>query len=94
MWRGQNKGGDGGGRMRTRGRGRWMKRGAAGLPSHLVTKGGDGLDSGIFLSRNGDVEGWAASGPVRRDGGEREGLGGRVIRTCDQRERGGLAYLM
>ena len=56
----------------------------------------DGPDpcSGIFLPWNGDVEGWAASGPLRRDGGEREGLGGRVIRTCDERERDGLAYLM
>ena len=43
----------------------------------------DGLGpcSGIFLPWNGDVEGWAAGGPVRKDGREREDLGGRVIRT-------------
>ena len=37
---------------------------------------GPGPCSGIFLPWNGDAKGWAASGPVRRDGGER-GSGGK-----------------
>ena len=55
---------------------------------------GPGPRSGIFLPWNSDIECWAANGPVRRDGGERQGLVGRVIRTCNEWERDGLAYLM
>ena len=50
-------------------------------PAHV--RDGPGPCSGNFLPWNGDVEGGAASCPVRRDSGEGEGLGGRVIRTCD-----------
>ena len=43
---------------------------------------------------NGDVEDWAAGGPVRKDGGEREGLGGRVIRIeTNGREMVWLTYI-
>ena len=52
----------------------------------LVVETGVGVC--IFLPWNGDIEGCAAGGPVRKDSGGREGLGGGVIR--DEQERDGL----
>ena len=66
--------------IQSRGTSRWAQA-LTGVTSSPPPDG-PGPHSDILLLWNGEVEGWAASGPVRRDGGEREGLGGGLSKLA------------